>query len=284
VYEFYETGRLSRRSRFPIELPHSNHDFGLAARHCIFFLSPLLMDFERFWSEGVSVMESLRWEPQRGSRILVVPREKKAAEAFSVPAGQGYCLHLINCFEEGQMLTADLLELEAPVYAEYQPIPDLFRTVRPCRPVRYRIDLESRKLAERQPMDYDRTPDFPSIDPRLVSRSYNDFWMLGISASGRDGRKFFDQLARGSWRDGGVSDVFQTPPGEYLAGEPVFIANPSARDEGVVIVEHLNARTDEASFLLFDALNVKGGPITRLPLRHRLHPGFHASFSGSWSV
>lgn len=279
VYEFYETGRLSRRSRFPIELPHSNHDFGLAARHCVFFLSPLLMDFERFWSEGVSVMESLRWEPERGSRILVVPREGKAGQAFTVPAGRGYCLHLINCFEEGVMLTADILELEAPVYFEYQPIPDLFATVRPCRPVRYRIDLESRQLAERRLMDYDRTPDFPSIDPCLLSRSYNDFWMLGISASGADGRKFFDQLAHGSWRDGSVSDVFQTPAGEYLAGEPVSISNPQARGEGVVIVEHLNARTDEAAFLLFDPFHVKSGPIARLPLRHRIHPGFHASWA-----
>jgi len=280
VYEFYETGRLERRSRFPVELPHSNHDFGLAARHCVFFLSPLLMDFGRFW-EGASVMESLRWEPERGSRLMIVPRAQKEGQAFTIPAGQGYCLHLINCFEEDRMLTADILELEAPVYAEYQPIPDLFATVRPCRPVRYRIDLESRKLVERLPMDYDRTPDFPSIDPCLLSRSYNDFWMLGISASGAEGRKFFDQLARGSWhegREGGVSDVFQTPAGEYLAGEPVFVGSPNARDEGVVIVEHLNARTDEAAFLLFDAFNVKGGPMARLPLKHRLHPGFHASF------
>jgi all-trans-8'-apo-beta-carotenal 15,15'-oxygenase len=263
-------------------LPHSNHDFGLAARHCVFFLSPLLMDFERFWSEGVSVLESLRWEPERGSRILVAPRGAKAVQAFTIAAGQGYCLHLINCFEEGPILTADILELEAPVYSEYQPIPDLFATVRPCRPVRYRIDLESRRLAARLPMDYDRTPDFPSIDPCRVSRSYNDFWMLGISASGVEGRKFFDQLARGSWhegREGSVSDVFQTPAGEYLAGEPVFVSNPNARDEGVVIVEHLSARTDEAAFLLFDAFDVKGGPVARLPLKHRIHPGFHASWS-----
>ena len=177
------------------------------------------------------------------------------------------------------MLTADILELESPVYAEYQPITDLFATVRPCRPVRYRIDLESRKLAERLPMDYDRTPDFPSIDPCLVSRAYTDFWMLGISASGAPGRKFFDQLAHGSWRAGDVSDLYQTRAGEYLAGEPIFVGNPKAPGEGIVIVEHLNARTDEAAFLLFDAFEVKRGPIVRLPLRHRLHPGFHASWA-----
>jgi all-trans-8'-apo-beta-carotenal 15,15'-oxygenase len=283
VYEFDESANLVRRSRYPIDLPHSIHDFGLSAQHCVFFLSPLLMDFARFWSEGLSVMESLKWEPERGSRILIAPRGSKDDAAFTVPAGQGYCLHLINCFEEGSILTADILELESPVYSEYQPIPDLFSTVQPCRPVRYRIDLAARKLVGKQPMDYDRTPDFPSIDPCLVSRKYNDFWMLGISASGGAGRKFFDQLARGSWESGGVSDVFQAPAGEYLAGEPVFVANPNAKADGVVIVEHLNTRSDEAALLLFDAFNVKAGPIVRLPLRHRLHPGFHASWHASHS-
>ena len=281
IYEFDAAGNLERRSRHPIELPHSNHDFGLSAKHCVFFLSPLLMDFSRFWGEGLSVMESLRWEPERGSRMLIAPRGAKKDAAFAVPAGQGYCLHLINCFEEGRMLTVDILELEAPVYPEYQPIPDLFPTVQPCRPVRYKIDLKSRKLAERQTMDYDRTPDFPSVAPHLVSRKYSDFWMLGISASGGAGRKFFDQLAHGSWQAGGVSDVFQTPAGEYLAGEPVFVGNPANREQGMVIVEHLNARNDEAAFLLFDAFDIKGGPLARLPLRQRLHPGFHASWSPS---
>jgi all-trans-8'-apo-beta-carotenal 15,15'-oxygenase len=281
VYEFDAAGNLKRRSRHAIELPHSNHDFGLSGKHCVFFLSPLLMDFTRFWGDGVSVMESLKWEPERGSRILVVPREQKKSAAFSVAAGRGYCLHLINCFEKDHLLTIDILELEAPVYPEYQPIPDLFGSVQPCRPVRYRIDLNSRKLLERQAMTYDRTPDFPSIDPCLVSRDYTDFWMLGISASGGAGRKFFDQLARGSWQSGDVPDVFQTPAGEYLGGEPVFIGNPQSKRQGVVIVEHLNARNDQADFLIFNAFDLKSGPLARLPLRQRLHPGFHASWHPS---
>src|SRR5262249_8026452 len=110
----------------------------------------------------------------------------------------------------------------------------------------------------------------------------NEFWMLGISSSGEPGRKFFDQLARGNWGDGGtppgVSDLYQAPPGEYLAGEPVFLASPDAPRAGLGIVEHLNTKTDAAAFLIFDAHALNNGPVARLPLRHRLHPGFHASF------
>ncbi|MBI2819295.1 MAG: carotenoid oxygenase family protein [Acidobacteria bacterium] len=278
LYEFDAAANLLQRSRFPITMPHSNHDFGISSRHVVFFLSPLVMDFNRFWGEKLSVMESLRWEPERGSSILVAPRISKSEPPFAVPAGAGYCLHLINCFEEGNTLTMDILELEAPVYGEYQPIPDLFATVSPGRPVRYRIALDRKKIIEKIVMDYDRTPDFPSIDPALASASYDDFWMLGISESGRQGRKFFNQLARGSWSKCGVPDLFQAQPGEYLAGEPVYASRPHTPGEGVVILEHINTNTDQAAFLLFDAAQVAHGPIARLPLRHRIHPGFHASF------
>ena len=278
LYEFDAAARLVQRSRFPITMPHSNHDFGISSRHAVFYLSPLLMDFGKFWGEKLSVMESLCWEPERGSRILIVPRVPKTAPPISVSTGAGYCLHLINCFEEGDILTVDILELEAPVYGEYQPIPDLFSTVSPGRPVRYRIDLGSKQVVERLTMDYDRTPDFPSIDPALAATKYDDFWMLGISASGRPGRKFFDQLAHGAWSQGGVKDLFQADPGCYLANEPVTIASRDSAATGVVIVAHIDTNADQTAMLLFDASQVSRGPMARLPLRHRMHPGFHASF------
>src|SRR3990170_6202548 len=78
LYEFDAAARLVQRSRFPITMPHSNHDFGISSRHAVFYLSPLLMDFSKFWGEKLSVMESLRWEPERGSSILIAPRTSQS--------------------------------------------------------------------------------------------------------------------------------------------------------------------------------------------------------------
>jgi all-trans-8'-apo-beta-carotenal 15,15'-oxygenase len=270
VYEFDPQGQQVRRRRYPLKYPHSNHDFGMTRDHVVFFLSPLLMDFGKFWS-GASVMESLSWQPELGSRILIAPREAKG-EAFEVAAGRGYCLHLINCFEEGNRLVIDILELESPVYPEYQPIPDLFPNVSPCRPVRFVVDLVTKELKERRALDYDRSPDFPAIDTRLSGAEYSDFWMLGISTAGQPGRKFFDQLAHGSWKRGAVDDVYQTEPGFYLGGEPIFV-------EGSVIVERLNTHENKAEILIFDGGHVARGPVATVPLRHMIHPGFHASFA-----
>ena len=278
TYEFDGSGNLLKRRRYPLQYQHSNHDFGFTPHHMVFFLSPLIMNFARFWSEGVSVMESLSWEPEKGSRILVTPRAHRSDEAFSVDAGGGYCLHVINAFEQGDRLTLDLLLLDEPVYREYEPIPDLFPTVTPCRPVRYVVDLTTRQLVETIRMDYDLAPDFPNVGQTLNGHPYNDFWMLGLSGCGGAGRKFFDQLAHGSWSAGAVSDIYQVPRGEYLGGEPLFTANPDNPEEGVVIVEHLKPAEDTTEFLLFDAFNVRKGPIATLPTKYRIHPGFHTSF------
>jgi all-trans-8'-apo-beta-carotenal 15,15'-oxygenase len=272
VFEFRPGGELIRRKRHALRMAHSNHDFGITPDHVVFHLSPLQMDFPKFWA-GASVIESLTWEPEKGSVLFIAPREKKE-EAFAVPAGNGYCLHQINCFEDGQHLVVDILELESPVYFDYQPMPDLFAEVSPCRPVRFVVDLASRTLLERRVLDYSCSPDFPSINPKLAGSGYDEWWMLGISTAGQPGRKFFDQLAHGSWSRGAVDDVYQTEPGVYLGGEPV-LAN------GYVVVECLDSREEKAEFQLFDAGHVAKGPVARLPLKHMIHPGFHASFASA---
>jgi all-trans-8'-apo-beta-carotenal 15,15'-oxygenase len=279
VYEFDAAGGFVRRRRHKLKYQHSVHDFGFTPNYVAFYLSPLLMDFRRFWSEEISVMESLSWEPDKGSRILIAPRSSKSVEAFSVEVEPRYCLHLINCHEAGTHLIVDVLEMDRPIYGEYQPVPDLFTTVPPCRPVRYVIDTESRAIVEKLTMPYECAPDFPAIDAHRSGLDYNDFWMLGIGASGQHaGRKFFDQLVRGSWASGDVCDQYMASYGEYLGGEPVSIVNPKDPSEAVVIVEHLIPAENRAEFLLFDGFSLRSGPMARLPLRHRVHPGFHTSF------
>jgi len=281
LYEFDPQGHLLSRARFPIQFAHSNHDFGMSTHHAVFFLSPLIMDFGKFLQNDVSVMEALRWQPELGSYLLILPkggRRGKGRGAIRIQVGNGYCLHLINCFENSSELIVDILELEAPVYGEYQVIPDLFSSVAPCRPVRYRVNLETGMLVGRTTMAYDRAPDFPSINNSRAGLEYSDFWMLGISEAGRPGRKFFNQLARGEWNKGKVTQTYQVDRGEYLGGEPVFIANPENPHEGSVIVEHFDTNSGSCAFLIFDAFDIGEGPVARLPLRHAIHPGFHASF------
>ncbi len=277
VYEFDPSGELLRRKRHPLKYQHAVHDFGFTQNSTVFYLSPLHMDFGRFFTENLSVMESLVWAPEKGAKILVAPRKSKEP-AFSVEVDPRYSLHMINCFEDDQTLTVDVLEMDRAIYGEYQLIPDLFTDPPPCRPVRYVIDLQTKSIRERTAMSFHLCPDFPAMDANKVGSPCDDFWMLAMGAFGQPGRKFFDRVVHGSWKAGDVCDEWIVPAGHYMGGEPVYVPHPENPEDGVVIVQHLMPAENRAEMLLFSAHALKAGPIARLPLGYLIHPGFHSSF------
>jgi len=212
-YCFDSCGELRYRRRLPLPQPYSIHDFALGPRWAAFYLSPYLLDMAALRS-GRTVIEALSWHPERGSRLLLVHRATGDVAA-DVPLGDQYCLHTINSFAREEQLIVDVVELDAPVYDQYQPVPDLFTAVPAGRPVRYTIDVPAAAVTERITAAANLAPDFPSIDQRRQQRSYRDFWFLNISRVGWPGRKFFDQLVHAEWLDAGVRtvDVYQAPAG-----------------------------------------------------------------------
>jgi carotenoid cleavage dioxygenase-like enzyme len=127
-------------------------------------------------------------------------------------------------------------------------------------------------------MKYDLATDFPSTGAELCGSKYDAFWVLGIGANGQPGRKFFDQVVKGSWQAGDVCDKWIAPHGEYLGGEPVAVMNPKNPDEAVVICVHSIPAENRGEYLIFDGHKLSEGPIARLPLKHKIHGGFHTSF------
>lgn len=277
LYRFSPEGRLLYRKRHTLDLPVSVHDFNLSRRYTVLHLGPYLMDVGRFMKEGASVMESLSWRPELGSRLAIYSRETGDFVA-SVPAGAGYCLHHVNAFEdEAGRLIVDLLELEEPVYKDYEPLPQLFVDVRPAHPTRVVIDAERGQLLETLRLPFTLAADFPVHDPNLTCLPYRHFWMLGISPTGSKGRKFLDRLCRGDWETGTVEEVYAPPPGCHLAGEPAYVPGPGeggGQEEGVVIVPELDLSRGTTRFLVVGA----SGVVARVELGRAIHTCFHAGW------
>jgi all-trans-8'-apo-beta-carotenal 15,15'-oxygenase len=273
-YCFGQEG-LRYRKAIPLDYPCSIHDFALSKSYAVFFLSPYLLDPRDLLQSELTVMDLLRWEPGKGSRLVVVSRETGNIAA-SVPIGQRYCLHLVNAFERENVLITDVLEFNAPIYSHYQPIPHLYQDVPYGGPVRFCLDMESHELLERRQMPYVQGPDFPAIDMRLAMQDHSEFWMLGISPTGNRGRKFFDQLVHAEWNGDQALDIYQCPAMHYLAGEPVFV--PAPKSGGLILCQEFDASKRNTSFVFFDAKNVSTGPIARIRIPHPFYLGFHAGF------
>jgi all-trans-8'-apo-beta-carotenal 15,15'-oxygenase len=283
LYRFGAGGELIYRRRLPLPYPCSIHDFSMSQNYVVFYLSPYILDMESLARDGRSLLEALNWKPELGSRLLIVSRET-GDQVATVPIGSRYCLHLINCFEAENALTVDVLELDHPIYDQYQVIPDLFSDVCEGRPVRFVVDIDKQKLVETVAIDYGLAPDFPSIKPLQFTHSYRDFWMMGLSATGCRGRKFFDQLAHANWNCPKACDVYRAPALNYLGGEPIFIGNSEEERAGAILCQMFDAKCSQSSFVIFDAFNVARGPVATVRLKKPIHIGFHASFKTEYAT
>jgi len=277
VYRFDAQARLLYRHRLRLAYPCSVHDFSLSPSYAVFYLSPYILHLEAMLHDGRTLMEALRWEPEYGSQLLLVARTT-GAEVAVIPIGQGYCLHLLNCFESDNYLMIDVVEYDRPIYDQYQVLPDLFTEVGAAQPVRFVVDLRSRTCVARHVLDYRQSPDFPTLNPGHVTLPSHDFWMLGIGATGHSGRKFFDQLVHANWTQGTAGDIYQAPPRCYLGGEPVFIGDPHDARTGVILCQVFDAERTASAFALFDAFHVARGPVGLLHIRQPIPLLFHASF------
>jgi all-trans-8'-apo-beta-carotenal 15,15'-oxygenase len=276
VFRFAADGRLVYRKRLALPYPASIHDFALGARHLVFFVSPLLLDMGALVRGGSTLMGALSWQPERGSHLIVASRETGELLA-SLEAGQGHCLHLVNAFDRDGLLVADIVEYERPLYDEYEVVPDLFSTVSPGVPTRLLIDVEGGRIVERRRIAYNCSPDFPAHSMDLTGLPYESMWMLGISAAGRPGRKFFDQLVRVDW-DAERVELWQAPRGTYLGGEPVFVPEPGDPRNGAVVCQAFDADSRTSSFVVFDAQRLASGPIATVTIPSPIPLLFHSSY------
>jgi carotenoid cleavage dioxygenase-like enzyme len=278
VFRFGRDGKLIYRRRVRLPYASSMHDFAISGRYLVFYVSPLVLSMARLL-QGSTLMEALSWQPELGSRLIVISRES-GEFAASLDAGHMHCLHLVNAFDEGGRLVVDLIEFEKPLYPEYQIVPNLFTDTFRGHPVRLVVDVDAQRIVERIDIAYDCSPDFPQHDPCVTGRPYGDFWMLGISKAGRPGRKFFDELVRVNW-DARDVDVYRAPERHYLGGEPVFIPDPAHARSGVVMCQAFDAGTYASSFVAFDAFHVSAGPIATIAMPSIVPFLFHSVFAAA---
>jgi len=274
IYRFSANGASHYRVRHRLPYPCSVHDFGLTDNHCVFHLSPYLLDMAPLQKEGRHLMDCLAWRPELGSSIWICDRQDGRLR-HQVPVGNGYCLHLIHCHERDGHLHADIIEMAEPVYDQYQ-VPELFPDVRKAAIKRYSIDLQSGRLIYETTMASNLMCDFPALDPRTGLSDYDSLWTLGLGATDKPGRKFFNCLLRHDWRQLGLVDRYDAPTGCYLGGEPVFLPDPDRPGEGYTLCQQFDAGEGVMEFLLFNAYDLAPGPVARLQLDEPIHLGFHA--------
>jgi carotenoid cleavage dioxygenase len=217
----------------------------------------------------------LRWEPELGTRIGVMPRDGTSADVVWFTVDPCYVFHPLNAYTDAGRVVADVCRYRRlPLFGDgegQEGMEDLS-----ARLTRWTLDLAS-GTAKEEPLD-DAASEFPRLDERFAGLRYRHGFAGGRLPGAEDGAGFNAilhwDLARGTRR------AHALPVGD-VTGEPLFVPLRAGAGEGEGVLLALVYRGAErrSDLLVLDAANVEGAPLATVKLPHRVPFGFH----GNWA-
>src|SRR5262249_44396647 len=143
-------GALVRSEVIDIAWPTMMHDFAITREYVIFILCPLVFSFENLVATG----SPFTWEPERGTRIGVMPRSGGHADVRWYDTDAAYVFPPMNAYAEDDAIPLavaryNVLRFMHPTAARAPAIGDQDA----ARLHRWRIDLRAGGRIASTPLD-----------------------------------------------------------------------------------------------------------------------------------
>jgi len=252
-----------------IEIPNPvlMHDFAVTANYTIFLDSPVIFDVDALLQGEAGI----RWEPDKGTRLGVLPRKGGANQVRWFDIENCSVVHFYNAWDDG-----DRIEVYAPVF---DSMPGGLRFHDPGQveqpfPHHWSIDLAAGTVRGNR---FDDCPgEFPRVNElhachctRYLYNALARDWAFEFNFNGV--MKYDLQAGR--------SERFVHGPGE-TSGEYVFVPDPggSAEDDGWLMSIVSDAATGASVLCVLDARDLPAGPVARVKIPRRVPIGFHANW------
>jgi carotenoid cleavage dioxygenase-like enzyme len=217
------------------------------------------------WSERPYI-EHFRWQPARGTRLVVLDRA--GGEPRVVETDACFVFHVANAYEERDATVVDALAYPDPGVVGELRAENLANapTAKPDY-VRIRIPASGRATLERR---LERRFDFPVIHPRAAGRAHRYCW--GADPWSGQGSSTLHKL------DVQTGTVGAARLDGWIAGEPLFVAEPgaAAEDAGVLLAAGSHLTRKAAALFVLDATSMDVLAAAEAPVNVPL--GFHGTF------
>jgi carotenoid cleavage dioxygenase-like enzyme len=275
TYRVYTTDAQDRRrtvAKVGVREPAYMHSFAITERYAVLVEFPLVVNPLKLGAGGSSFIESYRWRPERGTRIIVIDRHEGGVK-MRATAEPFFCFHHVNAWEEGDDVVLDLIAYDDAKVIERLYI-DRLRSApeqSPNQLRRYRVSPGSKRAAGEVLLD--RNVELPRIDySRANARPYRVMYACGVRPDAPD---WLNELVKldvdtrelHTWHE----------PGCY-PGEPVFVGRPgrSAEDDGAILSVVFDSSTGRSFLLVLDAASF--AELARAEVPHHIPFGFHGQF------
>lgn len=251
------------------------HSFAVTEQYVVLVEPPLFVDLITLLNPlvGSSFLDTLTWRPRKGSRFIVIDREKETVAA-TIEGPPFFYFHQANAFEDGDEIHIDLvtfedasvlqaLSLEALAEGAFShPMGDL---------VRFRVDPAAGDLT-REPR-YDGHLSLPRVNETIRTHDYQYVYAQGAEDESRI--EFPTALRKIDVTTGGTTTW--ADPALYC-GEPVFVPHPDrvSEDAGVVLSVVLDTDAERSGLLVLDGKTFEDVALAWLP--HVLPFDFHGQY------
>ena len=270
-------GSRSRRklASVPVRRPGYMHSFGMSERYVVLAEFPFVVNPPSIALSGKPFIHNYRWEPERGTRFIVVDRH--SGELRGTYEGDPFfSFHHVNAFERDGELVVDIAAYEDSSIVQALEVERLRDPAH--RPPggslrRCRIDLDRGTVTYEQLSD--ALAELPRIDyGRVNARDYGYVYGLGPKGPESD---WLDRLVKIDVRNGESASWDEDA---CYPGEPVFVRAPGARaeDDGVLLSVVLDTTADRSFLLVLDAGSFE--ELGRAEAPQRIPLGFHGQFFG----
>ena len=268
-HEVDADGVLRHSIDLELPAPVMMHDMVLTEDHAVFLDSPVVFDIANLGNGPM-----VRWMPENGTRIGVLPRRGQATDIRWFEIEPGHVQHFWSGWDDGHRVEFLGSRFDAPDFGVGDH-DDPRAEAEAGRPARFWVDLDA-GTAGWEPMD-DLPGDFNRINPDLDGLRVRHLYM---SACLEPGRRLgdFDAVVKYDDATGQRSEWRSGPAGHV--GESVFAPDPAgtAEDDGWLLNIVYDAERDTSDLVVLDARDLPAGPLAVVHLPRRVPFGFHANW------
>jgi carotenoid cleavage dioxygenase len=269
-------GAVTRFDRFEAPYASMVHDFIVTANHMLFPILPITGSMTR----AAAGQPAYAWEPEKGAYVGVIKRHGSAKDVVWFRAENCYVFHVMNAWEEGSRIVADVMQFEeAPLFTHPDGSPTDPKKSR-ARHCRWTFDLAGNTDRFTQTYLDDVTGEFPRIDERFAGVASSHGWY----ACANPQLPTFGALAGLVHVNGKGKRLAQylLPAGDTIS-EPVFVArgDKAAEADGWLLAVVWRARENRSDLAIFNANDIASGPAALVHLGHRVPDGFHGNWVGT---
>lgn len=259
-------GRVKRTDLLPLSSGTMLHECAITENYLLVFDLSITFNFSRL-ARGYFPFS---WNDDHQARIGLLNRKSNNGEIKWFNIDPCYFFHTVNANEDPHgNVVVDAMRYQRTFDEDWNgPFTEF-----PPLLTRWSLNLTNGSAYEQQ-LD-DQPAEFPRMHPDLNGKFNRFGYSLGI---GSGVKPDFGRVIKYDFVKN-INEVYELGEGKEGA-EPVFIPseNQKSEDEGYLMTYIYDKASDKSNLVIFNAQNIKSGPIAQIKLPQRVPFGFH----GSW--